>query len=936
MRRLASLGAASFLALGTLLLARYLPSQTPAQGDFTHFEGAHVHPVTLAPGGGRLFVVNTPDMRLSVFDLAGAAPALEAEIPVGLEPVSVAARSDGEVWVVNHLSDCVSIVDVAAACVRATLRVGDEPTDVVFAGVPGSERAFVCVSQEDAIKIFDPSDLAAPPVTLAVAGSDPHALGVNGDRSEVYATILESGNQTTIVHFQEVLAGGGLPPADPPMDPTLPAAPNVGLIVRWDGAAWVDELGRNWNAVTAHRMPDRDLVVVDAVSGIVTRYVSSTGTSNFNPAWNPADGRVWVTNTEARNQVRFEPNLTGSFLRTRLTAVDPGAGAVSAIVDLNPHIDYGVIPGSQSEIDQSLAQPLDLVWNAAGSRAYVAAFGSGVVAAVDASGAVQKRIAVGAGPSGLALDEARGRLYVVNRVDNTLSIVDLGLEEEIAVVPIGRSGFDPTPPPVRAGRRLFYDARGTSGHGDVSCASCHLFGNFDALLWDLGDPRGDFIATSDPEFPPNQLDPLLEGFHPMKGPMATQTLRGLEAVEPFHWRADRLDLSRFNPAFVSLLGNDRQLTSQEMADFEAFVMSLRFPPNPNQNLDRTFPDPPFGPSAARGFATFTNEPHDGPFTCEACHTLPTGTNRLLVNDGALQEDQDMKVPHLRNLYEKIGYTDAPGAQNKLGFGYTHDGVVDNLFNFLKLPVFQFTSDAVRRDLEAYLLAFDTGTAPAVGYQVTVNRTNQGDGAIVAAVNLLDAQAAAGNLDLVVKGVVAGEARGFAYEAGGYLPDRADEAALGRDALRLLATDEGPLTWTGVPLGSGRRAGIDRDRDGHRDRDELDYGTDPADPASFPGAVAAEPAGRAAALRFAGAMPNPSRGETRFTFTLPRAGQVRLALYDVRGRELRVVARGFLPPGEQRVAFDGRDAGGVRLGPGVYFASLRFEGAEERRPVVVLP
>jgi YVTN family beta-propeller protein len=52
-----------------------------------------------------------------------------ASVPVGIEPVAVAARDDGQVWVVNHLSDSVSIVDVASSPPRVvrTLLVGEEP-----------------------------------------------------------------------------------------------------------------------------------------------------------------------------------------------------------------------------------------------------------------------------------------------------------------------------------------------------------------------------------------------------------------------------------------------------------------------------------------------------------------------------------------------------------------------------------------------------------------------------------------------------------------------------------------------------------------------------------------------------------------------------------------------------------------------------------------
>src|SRR5260221_368602 len=82
------------------------------------------------PAGDRLLVVNTPDNRLTIFDLTAGPPSAAnriAQIPVGLEPVSVAALSDSEAWVVNQISDDVSVVNLNTLHVRATLRVGDDP-----------------------------------------------------------------------------------------------------------------------------------------------------------------------------------------------------------------------------------------------------------------------------------------------------------------------------------------------------------------------------------------------------------------------------------------------------------------------------------------------------------------------------------------------------------------------------------------------------------------------------------------------------------------------------------------------------------------------------------------------------------------------------------------------------------------------------------------
>src|SRR5207253_2721012 len=92
-------------------------------------------------------------------------------------------------------------------------------------------------------------------------------------------------------------------------------------------------------------------------------------------------------------------------------------------------------------------------------------------------------------------------------------------------------------------------------------------------------------------------------------------------------------------------------------------------------------------------------------------------------------------------------------------------------------------------------------------------------------------------NLVVKGVRAGQARGWLYQpaSGQFQSDRASEPLLSEASLRAQAGTVGQeLTYTAVPPGSGTRIGIDRDEDGFFDRTELDAGSDPADPASVPG------------------------------------------------------------------------------------------------------
>src|SRR6185503_11741055 len=103
-------------------------------------------------------------------------------------------------WVVNNLSDDVSIVDLTTMHVVATLRTGDEPNDVVFAGSP--TKAYVSVSMEDVIKVYDPSTLALS-ATIPVNGRMPRAMSRNAAGTLVFASIFQGGNRTSVLSATE-------------------------------------------------------------------------------------------------------------------------------------------------------------------------------------------------------------------------------------------------------------------------------------------------------------------------------------------------------------------------------------------------------------------------------------------------------------------------------------------------------------------------------------------------------------------------------------------------------------------------------------------------------------------------------------------------------------------------------------------------------------
>src|ERR1051326_2904092 len=162
---------------------------------YVNFEGAQTNPIRLSPDGTRLFVVNTADARLSVFDVTTpSSPKLIAEIPVGIEPVSVNPRTNDEAWVVNQESDSVSVVSVAKGIVTDTIFAKDEPADVVFAG----SNAFVSISRSNAVYVYH-AGTHAPPKTIPLAGGNPRALAVSADGTRVYVLFALSGNHTTII-----------------------------------------------------------------------------------------------------------------------------------------------------------------------------------------------------------------------------------------------------------------------------------------------------------------------------------------------------------------------------------------------------------------------------------------------------------------------------------------------------------------------------------------------------------------------------------------------------------------------------------------------------------------------------------------------------------------------------------------------------------------
>jgi DNA-binding beta-propeller fold protein YncE len=686
--------------------------------------------------------------------------------------------------------------------------------------------------------------------------------------------------------------------------------PLTAVIVKYDGAHWTDENGTNRDAEMMFTMPDRDVFAIDAnanppaaVAGPTGTY-AHVGTTLFNMIVNPANGKVYVSNLESNNQQRFEgmndfagdlthpdASVRGKIAFSRISVLD-GAGGVTPR-HLNKHIDYSTCcaPIPNPENARSVAFPTGMAITSNGQTLYVASLGTSEVAVYNTAAlendtfvpSTADQIPVtGGGPTGLVLDEGEARLYVLTRFDNAIKIIDTTTRHQIDAV----SMFNPEPAHVVTGRRFLYDASFSSSHGDSACASCHIFGDMDHIGWDLGNP--DDANTADPNVYINNS--FRKVFPSMKGVMTTQSLRGMDNMGPMHWRGDRtgaglepsaqpnsghfseqLAFKGFRVAFPGLLGRNAQIPEADLQKFTDFILEVMYPPNPIRHLDNSLTarqqlgfDVFFGPKTFFDPTVDGDPDGAGTLACGGCHALDAnanagltskpgffGSNTLSAEVGAIT---NVKTPHLRNLYQKVGkfgfpvapiWLPSPGAgvfrgEQIRGWGFAHDGSFDTTKTFSFAPNFgkgladpsepvtifppflgvQINNPeglsalpgglAIHEALDDYMMVFESNLAPIVGQQVTLT----GDNAAAAGprIDLLLARANADECQ-VIAFAQDNKTEGFLYNGSAFLRDRAGAPALTPAQLRARACNDTTVTYTCVPKGNGQRLARDRDLDG---------------------------------------------------------------------------------------------------------------------------
>jgi YVTN family beta-propeller protein len=459
--------------------------------------------------------VNTPADTVDVIDAAN--PAVISRINVGIDPVSVAVRPDGnEVWVSNHVSDSVSVIDTNPASatdlqVIATIQDFDlatratrfdEPVGIAFAS---NDKAYVALSSENQVAVID---VATRRVTdrLDITAQDPRAMTVRDGR--LYVIPFESNNRTQI--------SGCTGPLDGDLctfDATEHVITNNNVLSTF---AVVD-------IVKHPEIPDRDLYVFDTATDQLVDVVDALGTLLYGMAVD-STGRVFVAQADARNDANGRAGTLGHGLAemenraflNQLTSVDCAGGAcgVPTVIDLEP------LPPADPAPGLALATPFAIQVSDDDSTVFASAAGSNKLFTLDAaSGTVLGRVDVGAVPRGIALtsdvDGNPQQAWVFNAVANSVSVVDVS-DPATPQVTTTVALDDPTHPTVKAGRIAFNDAN-ASTTGTFSCESCHPDGGTDQLAWVLDTPICSAAGCT-------QIPPRI-----------TMPIRGLRDTAPYHW-----------------------------------------------------------------------------------------------------------------------------------------------------------------------------------------------------------------------------------------------------------------------------------------------------------------------------------------------------------------------------------------------------------------
>jgi YVTN family beta-propeller protein len=313
------------------------------------------------------------------------------------------------------------------------------------------------------------------------------------------------------------------------------------------------------------------------------------------------------------------------------------------------------------ELDRYYALPFGVAITPDKSKIYISSAGADLISVVEtarvkkfaadhkgsfandlsaSSHYVKGRITVGRNPRSIILSPDGKKLFVANRMDDSISVISTITDKVISTFDLGgRKDLAA----LRQGERIFNTASfGFQKH--FGCANCHIDVTFDGLQWDL-EPDG---------FGKDIVDNRL--------------LEDLQGTEPFKWNGGNPDMpTECGPRTEKYFYRSQSYDAKELANLVSFVLSQPYSPNRFRlATDHMTAAQEHGKEIFERTVDKTGKPIPEGNRCNFCHSGPKYTNQKSfdVSTGKPTDRSPLvDTPQLNNVYMTAPYLHDGSAQS---------------------------------------------------------------------------------------------------------------------------------------------------------------------------------------------------------------------------------------------------------------------------------
>jgi YVTN family beta-propeller protein len=549
----------------------------------------------------------------------------EAEPPRYLSPSELAISADGlRIYVVCEQSDELRVVDAKTGSVVRSIAVGHVPRGLALS--PDGSHVYVVNSWSDTVSEIDTASLSI--VRTLPTGWEPTGVATDQSGSALFVANRLSDDVSVID-----LRNGH-------ESKRLEAGHGASYLTRsTDGArtycTHVYPNSRLWR-----KPPESEITVIDNASQNVSMRLPLLNSAGVFHVALSSNGRWGVAaQLRPKNLIPMAHVEHGWVFGDSLALFGADVG--------------GTVTVPLDELDRYFAMPFGVAISPDQSTIYAGASGSDSVTvisvvrllkfvsthratmATDLSASanyVVSRIAVGKNPRGMVLSPDGKLLYVANRMDDTLCVIDTARNSVVATISLGGPREITN---LRKGETLFHSAR-NAFQGQFSCANCHIDATFDGLQWDL-EPDG---------FGKDIVD--------------NRSIESLSGTEPFKWNGSNPDLlTECGSRTEMYIYRSQSYGARELMQLSAYVLSIPLRPNRYR-----LPEGQLTPAQARGRSLFerarlkSGRPLPRHNQCSFCHSGPKGTNQKLSYVGTTKltdRSEMLDVPQLTDVAYSAPY-----------------------------------------------------------------------------------------------------------------------------------------------------------------------------------------------------------------------------------------------------------------------------------------